>query len=181
MQGSQEFSDSPSRHDGHFVTTHWSLIRRAGQPDSPEAQAALGELCRTYWYPLYVFIRRRGHRPQDAEDLTQAFFAKLLDKKYVTDAEQEKGKFRTFLLTALKRFLANEWDREHAQKRGGFQPILSIDQERAEARFEAEPVCEASPDVLFDRQWATALLDQDCLRSMPPPGARACLNSSGRG
>jgi RNA polymerase sigma factor (sigma-70 family) len=119
----------------------------------------MAELCRAYWYPLYSFIRRRGHRPHDAEDLTQAFFARLLDRNYVSVAEQEKGKFRTFLLTVLKRFLANEWDRDHAIKRGGFRPVLSIDQDLAEARLAAEPACHASPDMLFDRQWAAALLE----------------------
>jgi RNA polymerase sigma-70 factor (ECF subfamily) len=160
MLGPEDSRDLPSVRAGHFVTTHWSLIRRAARTDVAEAEAALSELCRTYWYPLYTFIRRQGRNPHDAEDLTQAFFAKLLDKNYVDAAAKEKGRFRTFLLTALKRFLANEWDREHAQKRGGFQPMLSIDQERAEARFAAEPACAALPDVLFDQQWAAALLDQ---------------------
>ena len=156
----EESSQLPPVDDGHFRTTHWSVVARAGQVDTAEREMALGQLCRAYWYPLYAYIRWRGHRPHDAEDLTQGFFEKLLDKNYLTAAEQEKGKFRTFLLTALKRFLANEWDRQHAQKRGGFAPILSIDQERAEARLQAEPVCHGSPDLLFDQQWATALLDE---------------------
>jgi len=142
------------------VTTHWSAIVRAGQADSAKSQDALAELCRTYWYPLYAFIRRQGHEPHDAEDLTQAFFARLLEKNYVADARQEKGRFRTFLLTALKRFLANEWDRQHAQKRGGFQAAIPIDQAMAESRFNAELAHQVQPDVLFERQWARALLDR---------------------
>jgi RNA polymerase sigma-70 factor (ECF subfamily) len=139
----------------HFVTTHWSVVLRAGGDD-----AALGELCRAYWYPLYAYVRRLGKSPQDAEDLTQAFFARLLEKNYIAAADQEKGRFRTFLLIALKRFLANEWDREHAQKRGGFQTIVSIDHDLAETRFSAEPAHAEQPDVLFERQWAMALLEQ---------------------
>lgn len=144
---------------GVFVTTHWSLVARASEGEPAQSEAALEELCRTYWFPLYAYIRRLGRSPQDAEDLTQSFFARLLEKKYLADAEPEKGKFRTFLLTALKRFLANEWDREHAQKRGGFQTVLSIDQAAAESRWAAEPGHDAAPDVLFERQWARTLLD----------------------
>src|SRR5215472_7843414 len=107
----------------HFVTTHWSVVIRSAS-DKAGAYEALGQLCQTYWYPLYSFIRRQGKSPHDAEDLTQEFFARLLEKNYLAAAREEKGKFRTFLLTALKRFLANEWDRQHAQKRGGFQPTV---------------------------------------------------------
>jgi RNA polymerase sigma-70 factor (ECF subfamily) len=107
---------------------------------------------------LYAFARRTGHSPADAEDLTQGFFARLLEKDYLRSAAREKGRFRTFLLVAFKRFLANEWDREHAQKRGGFAPVVSIEQELAESRFAAEPAHQLQPDVLFDRQWATALI-----------------------
>lgn len=138
-----------------FATTHWSVVLRAGGDSE-----ALGELCRVYWYPLYAYVRRLGRSPQDAEDLTQAFFARLLEKNYIAAADREKGRFRTFLLVMLKRFLANEWDREHAQKRGGFQTIISIDQGLAETWFSAEPAHREAPDVLFERQWAMALLEQ---------------------
>ncbi|MGO8836634.1 MAG: RNA polymerase sigma factor [Limisphaerales bacterium] len=141
-----------------FVTTHWSLVLSAQDKDSPRSVEALETLCRTYWYPLYAFVRRQGRQPHDAQDLTQEFFARLLEKDYLKAAAREKGRFRTFLLVALKRFLANEWDRQHAQKRGGFAPILSIDQELAESRFAAEPVHQLQPDVLFDRQWAMTLI-----------------------
>ena len=131
---------------------------------SAKSSEALETLCRTYWYPLYAYARRAGHSPADAEDLTQSFFARLLEKDYLQSAAREKGKFRTFLLVALKRFLANEWDRQHAQKRGGFTPVVSIDQDQAESRFAAEPSHNVQPDVLFDRQWALTLLDQAMAR-----------------
>ena len=143
---------------GVFATTHWSLIARAVDP--AHAEAALEELCRVYWYPLYAYVRRLGRSPQDAEDLTQSFFARLLEKDYLAAAEREKGKFRSFLLVAFKRFLANEWDREHALKRGGFQSFLSIDQAAAESRWTAEPRHDGAPDLHFERQWARTLLDQ---------------------
>jgi RNA polymerase sigma-70 factor (ECF subfamily) len=143
-----------------FVTTHWSVVLSAQDKDSPRSVEALESLCRTYWYPLYAFVRRQGRRPHDAQDLTQEFFARLLEKDYLKSAAREKGRFRTFLLVALKRFLANEWDRQHAQKRGGFAPIVFIDQELAESRFAAEPAHQLQPDVLFDRQWAMTLLER---------------------
>ena len=132
----------------------------AQDKDSPRSVEALEALCRTYWYPLYAFVRRQGRRPHDAQDLTQDFFARLLEKDYLKSAAREKGRFRTFLLVAFKRFLAGEWDRQHAQKRGGFAPIVSIDQELAESRFAAEPAHHLQPDVLFDRQWAMTLIER---------------------
>ncbi|MDB6123703.1 MAG: hypothetical protein JWQ71_2696 [Pedosphaera sp.] len=152
--------DSPVAGGGHFVTTHWSAVVRAGQVDAASAHVALDELCQTYWYPLYAFIRRQGRAPQDAEDLTQAFFARLLEKNFVAAADPEKGKFRTFLLAALKRFMANEWDRDHAQKRGGFQTVIAIDQAVVESRFNADLTHDLQPDVLFERQWAMMLLER---------------------
>jgi len=143
-----------------FVTTHWSVVLSAREKDSPETGRALETLCRTYWYPLYSFSRRQGRNAPDAQDLTQAFFARLLQKDYLQAAAREKGRFRTWLLVAFKRFCANEWDREHARKRGGFSPAMSIDQDLAESRFAAEPSHDAQPDVLFDRQWARTLLDR---------------------
>jgi RNA polymerase sigma-70 factor (ECF subfamily) len=145
---------------GQFVTTHWSVVLRAGGESPAAAHEALSELCCVYWRPLYAFARRQGHPPQDAEDLTQAFFARLLEKDYVSDACPEKGRFRTFLLTMFKRFLANAWDRQHAQKRGGFAAPISIDQNQVESCLDAGPAHGESPDVLFERQWAMTLLDQ---------------------
>jgi RNA polymerase sigma-70 factor (ECF subfamily) len=143
-----------------FVTTHWSVVLSAQDQDSPRSVEALELLCRTYWYPLYAFVRRQGRSPHDAQDLTQGFFARLLAKNYLKSAACEKGKFRTFLLVSLKRYLAGEWDREHAQKRGGYAPVLSIDQDLAESRFAAELAHRLQPDVLFDRQWAMTLIER---------------------
>ena len=151
---------TPPASDAWFVTTHWSVVLSARAPDSPQTAAALETLCRTYWYPLYAYCRRQGRAPHDAQDLTQGFFTRLLQKDYLQAAAREKGKFRTFLLVAFKRFLANEWDREHAQKRGGFAPVVSIDEELAESRFAAEPSHNVPPDVLFDRHWAMMLLER---------------------
>lgn len=155
--------DEPA-HRPAFVTTHWSVVLSAREEDSPRSREALELLCRTYWFPLYAFVRRQGRTPPDAQDLTQEFFARLLQKEYLKSAAQEKGRFRTFLLVALKRFLANEWDREHAQKRGGGAAIVSIDEELAESRFAAEPAHHLQPDLLFDRQWAMTLLEHTMTR-----------------
>jgi RNA polymerase sigma-70 factor (ECF subfamily) len=140
------------------------VVLSARDRNSPQSDEALETLCRTYWFPLYAFVRRLGHSAQDAEDFTQEFFARLLKKEYLQSAEREKGRFRTFLLVALKHFLANEWDRQHAQKRGGHAPILSIDQEEAESRLALESARSLQPDALFDRQWAVTLLDRTLSR-----------------
>ncbi len=150
----------PAGSEAWFVTTHWSVVLSAREADSPQSAAALETLCRTYWYPLYAYARRQNRPPHDAQDLTQSFFARLLQKDYLQAAAREKGRFRTFLLVAFKRFLANEWDREHAQKRGGFAPIVSIDEQIAESRFAAETSHNVPPDVLFDRHWAMTLLER---------------------
>ncbi len=142
------------------MTTHWSLVLRAGQTDADSVSEALNQLCQMYWYPLYGFIRRQGHSATEAEDLTQGFFARLLEKNFVANARRERGKFRSFLLTALKGYLANEWDRQHAQKRGGFQTTVEIDQAMAEARLAAELKQALAPETLFDRQWALMLLER---------------------
>jgi len=160
-------STSPANENLHqpaFVTTHWSVVLSAREQDSPRNREALETLCRTYWFPLYAFVRRQGRSPHDAQDLTQEFFARLLEKEYLKSAAQEKGRFRTFLLVAFKRFLANEWDRQRAQKRGGGTTIVSIDQELAESRFAAVPMHQIQPDLLFDRQWALTLLERTMTR-----------------
>jgi RNA polymerase sigma-70 factor (ECF subfamily) len=142
-----------------FVTTHWSIVLRAGQPDSPEALEALTQLCQRYWFPLYAYARRQGCDLHGAQDLTQGFFSRLLEKNYLGVAERGRGRFRWFLLTAFKCFLANEWDRAQAQKRGGGQQIISFDGMTAEERYRTEPEDNASADHLYDRRWATDLLD----------------------
>src|ERR1051326_1994391 len=125
-------SSTPTAVAGQFRTTHWSAVVRAGQgPAGP----ALSELCQVYWYPLYAFARRHGHHPAEAEDLTQGFFAHLMGKNFVARAEPDKGRFRTFLLTVFRRYLASEWNRQHMQKRGGFQTHISMDAAWAESRL----------------------------------------------
>jgi RNA polymerase sigma-70 factor (ECF subfamily) len=141
-----------------FATTHWTVVLAAGRRHTPQADAALEELCRTYWFPLYAFVRRRGHTKEDAEDLTQAFFARLLGKNFLANLAGEKGKFRAFLLAALKHFLANEWDKSQAQKRGGGRTPLSLDWQTADTKFQVAATAEPSPDQAFDREWALALL-----------------------
>lgn len=121
---------------------------------------ALEQLCRTYWYPLYAYVRRQGHSREDAEDLTQGFFARLLEKNFLEGITTDKGRFRAFLLVALKRFLANEWDRANRQKRGGGAIPLSLDWEDAETRYQINPADDLSPDKLYDRSWAIVMLEQ---------------------
>ncbi len=142
-----------------FVTTHWSVVLAAKDNASPDAAQALEALCRTYWYPVYAFIRSQGRQPEDAQDLCQEFFARLLEKNFLRLVQPEKGRFRTFLRMALKRFLANEWDRLRAQKRGGGKIHLSLDTTLAEERFQSEPGAQQAPDRSYDRRWALALLD----------------------
>jgi RNA polymerase sigma factor (sigma-70 family) len=132
----------------------------AGQGGSRDAAAALEQLCRTYWYPLYAYVRRRGHSREDAEDLTQGFFARLLEKNYLEGVTSEKGKFRAFMLMALKRFMANEWDRANTQKRGGGVTPLSLDWQDAETRYQINPADNLSPDKLYDRAWAVVVLER---------------------
>jgi RNA polymerase sigma-70 factor (ECF subfamily) len=143
-----------------FVTTRWTMVLSAGRKSSPHSERALADLCQTYWYPLYAFVRRRGTTKEDAEDLVQAFFACFLEKNYLEGLAAERGKFRAFLLAALKHFLANEWDRAHAQKRGGGAEHLSLNWQDADERFHLDPPDPTNPERLFDREWALALLDR---------------------
>ncbi len=130
----------------------------AGRRHTPQSDGALEELCRTYWFPLYAYVRRRGHGKEDAEDLTQEFFARFLGKNFLGTVASEKGKFRAFLLASLKHFLANEWDKSQAQKRGGGAAPLSLDWQTADTQFQVAAANEPSPDQAFDREWALALL-----------------------
>jgi RNA polymerase sigma factor (sigma-70 family) len=155
-----QHSTTPTRpSDGYFATTHWSVIVNARAADSSVARQALEKLCQTYWYPLYAFVRRQGHGPHDAQDLTQEFFARLLEKNYLDDVRRERGKFRSFLLASMKHFLANEWDRARAQKRGGAHVHVPIDTQSAETRYGLEPAHDRTPEKLFERRWALTLLD----------------------
>lgn len=141
-----------------FATTHWTVVLAAGQRHTPQSDGALEELCRTYWFPLYAYVRRRGYAKADAEDLVQAFFARLLEKNFLASLNSERGKFRAFLLVSLKHFLANEWDKAHAQKRGGGAALLLLDWQTADTKFQVAEQNELGPDKAFDREWALALL-----------------------
>jgi RNA polymerase sigma factor (sigma-70 family) len=145
---------------GSFDDTNWWTVREAGRPELPEADAARTSLCRTYWYPIYCYIRGLGHHAEDAQDLTQEFFARLLKMNYLQAAAREKGKFRSYLLMMLKRFLADQWDRARRQKRGGGVPTLSMDGGNTAFFCQHEPADSRTPDRVFDRLWAEALLQQ---------------------
>ena len=143
-----------------FATTRWTVVLAAGQRHTAQANVALEELCRIYWFPLYAYVRRRGHTREDAEDLVQEFFARFLAKNYLAGLASERGRFRAFLLAALKHFLANEWDRAQTQKRGGGAAHLSLDWQTADTKFQVAAAAEPSPDRAFDREWALALLER---------------------
>jgi DNA-directed RNA polymerase specialized sigma24 family protein len=143
-----------------FASTHWSMVVAAGQRDSPESEAALATLCQRYWYPLYAYARRRLPHAEDAQDRTQAFFAELLEKGYLRQADRARGRFRSFLLTAFQHFLAKQYEREHAQKRGGGRSFLSLDFDRGERRYHCEPSHDNTAEALFERGWALTLLEQ---------------------
>ena len=150
--------EAPQRH--LFVTTHWSVVLKAGHGDTTHAREALEKLCRNYWYPIYACVRRRGHSPEDAQDLTQAFFLRLLEQQSLARVNPELGRFRSFLLGALNHFLIDEWKRARTQRRGSGRQILSLDWAAAEQRFDLEPTDCDTPDKAFDKNWATALLDE---------------------
>jgi RNA polymerase sigma-70 factor (ECF subfamily) len=145
---------------GKFATTHWSMVLEAGHRSSPDSDQALAKLCEAYWYPLYAFARRRGRSASDAKDLTQEFFAHLLEKESLQAADPDRGRFRSFLLTAFKNFLAKDRERSAAQKRGGDVQHLSLDFDAGERRYKFEPADEWTPEKIYERRWALTLLDQ---------------------
>ena len=147
-----------------FVTTHWTLVLRAGTNSDPQSTSALEELCRTYWYPLYAYVRRQGRGPEEAQDLTQAFFAQLLARGSLRQVDPKKGRFRSFLLAALNHFLADDWDRAHRQKRGGGTALIHLDAVEAEDRYRFEPVDRLDAGRLFERRWAMTVLEQAMAR-----------------
>jgi len=147
--------DNPS-----FATTRWSIVLSAGQRASAESDDALAELCGRYWYPLYAYVRRHVANAEEARDLTQEFFARLLEKNLLAYADPARGRFRSFLLTASRNFLVNEWQRGRAQKRGGGKPTLSLDYAGAESRYQREPGDPWTAERLYDRQWALTLLER---------------------
>ena len=142
-----------------FTTTHWSVVLAAAEPGSESGELALSTLCRNYWYPLYAYVRRQGHGPDEAQDLTQSFFARLLEKNYLGLANPERGRFRTFLLSSLKNFLVNDWRRDQRRKRGGTEPGLSLDEMSPEERFAAEPADTLNPERIYEKRWASTLLE----------------------
>ena len=145
---------------GAFATTRWTVVFAAGQGTSAGSEMAMEELCRTYWYPLYAYVRRRGYTKEDAEDLTQAFLARLSARKDLDGLSPELGRFRAFLLAALKNFLANEWDKSQRLKRGGGVIFLPLGCQGAEERYSIEPTHHLTPDKLYDRAWAITLLER---------------------
>ena len=152
--------ESAAQTAGQFTTTHWSVVLAAGDPRSPQAGEALETLCRAYWYPLYVYVRRRGYGVEDAQDLTQTFFARFVEKGSFELADPARGRFRTFLLHALEHFLINEWKRAHRLKRGGGKPSLSLDADDAEHRYASEPAARLTPERAYEKRWAMTLLEQ---------------------
>lgn len=142
-----------------FVTTRWSVVLAAGRSDTTRSRDALARLCQTYWYPLYAYVRRRGYSAHDAQDLTQEFFARLLEKHTFAAADPNRGRFRSFILTAMNNFLAQEWEKSRAKKRGGGNELFSLDLAQAENRYDLEPSSLDTPDKDFDKKWAVALLD----------------------
>lgn len=146
------------------MTTRWSLVLAAGRGSDTGSKRALATLCELYWYPVYAFVRRQGNSPDDAGDLTQAFFVRVLEKAYFRQASPDGGRFRSFLLACLRHFLSNERDRARTIKRGGPHPPLSLDMETAEGRYLIEPRDELTPEKIFDRRWALTLLDRALTR-----------------
>jgi RNA polymerase sigma-70 factor (ECF subfamily) len=147
------------RQETRFQSTSWTLVRTAASATDPDSRAALATLCQKYWQPVYLFVQRRGFDPEHAKDLTQEFFALLIEKNYLADSDPERGSFRAFLLTAVKHFLANEWDRMHALKRGGGQIPVSIDVVAAEEWISPSTVEHVTPEKLFERRWAMSVLE----------------------
>ena len=143
-----------------FITTHWSVVMAAGGKESPAVHEALQRLCQIYWYPIYAYVRRRGYAPEDAEDLTQGFFARLLKRNDFADVRRERGKFRTFLLVAVNNYMSEQRRRDAAAKRGGDDEIISLDAPSAEQRYQLEPHDTTTPEKLYDRRWAFTLLEK---------------------
>ena len=165
-------AEPAAKGSGLFTTTHWSVVLAAGQADGPEGREALEQLCRTYWYPLYVYVRRRGYGPEDAQDLTQQFFARFLERGSLNLADPARGRFRTFLLRCLQNSLTDDWKRAHRAKRGGGTVELPLDGVAAEARYAAELTDPMTPERAYEQRWALTLLDQ-VLERMREDYARA--------
>ena len=153
-------SSLPDRHREWFVTTHWSVVLAAGRDPSPDAREALERLCRTYWYPLYAFVRRKGSAPEDAKDLTQQFFLRLLQGNRLALADPSRGRFRTFLLASFRNFLVNEWAKASREKRGGGQGLVPLHTDDPENLYASEPADARTPETVYEQRWAASIMDQ---------------------
>jgi DNA-directed RNA polymerase specialized sigma24 family protein len=160
MADSESHPDRGAKGGGKFATTHWTLVRAAGRRSSPESARALATLCVVYWYPLYAFVRHLGYHAAEAQDLTQDFFAILLEKNYIGAADAERGRFRSFLLAAFRHFLSNKRAWARAQKRGGGRTPLSLDLQAGENRYAVEPAHGLTAERLYERRWALTLLER---------------------
>lgn len=160
LLGADSTSSAETNRGAAFVTTRWSMVLAAARQDTTHVPAALEKLCQVYWLPLYAYVRRRGYKVEDAQDLTQAFFAQLLSRNWLATADKEKGRFRTFLLTAIERFIANEWDKARALKRGSGRVPVPIQLDTAETRYGVEPHDSCTPEQAFEYRWAVTLLDE---------------------
>ena len=160
MADDSQSPNPPESGASYFATTHWSVVLAAGDTSSPQAGQALERLCSTYWYPLYAYVRRQGHSPEDAQDLTQEFFARFLQRKYFRLADRQRGRFRGFLLTSMKHFLINEWGRASAQKRGGGKAHIPLDTVVAENLYRRDPAQHSTPDKIYELNYALAVLQQ---------------------
>ena len=160
MSGRSPEPDPPPGGKVDFATTRWSVVLEAARRSTPSSREALSTLCAVYWYPLYAYLRRRGHGVHEAQDLTQGFFARFLEKNYLQVLDPARGRFRSYLLKALDHFLANEWDRTRAEKRGGRVSHLPLDLESAESRYALEPAHQSTPERIYERRWALTLLDR---------------------
>jgi RNA polymerase sigma factor (sigma-70 family) len=156
--------NSPAEEGGRFRTTQWSVVFLSAQSQAPGSKAALAELCRRYWFPLYAFVRRRGYNPADTQDLVQGFFLHLLGHKALAGVDARKGKFRSFLLASIKNYISNEADRARCLKRGGTIEFVPLDLENAEELYKFEPADFLTPETIFDARWATALLNETMAR-----------------
>lgn len=160
MQSDTDTAGDVARSPRTFCTTMWLVVQEAGQVDSQRSAEALAQLCHAYWYPLYAFVRRQGYSPEQSQDLTQEFFRRLIEKKSFQAADPARGRFRSFLLSSLRNFLANEWERARTQKRGGNAISFSLDAVNAEEQYQLEPSDGRTPETIYDQRWAYALLER---------------------
>lgn len=151
---------TPGAQQRRFATTHWSVVVAAGRGSSAESRQALASLCEDYWYPLYAYVRRRGYQPAEAQDLTQGFLTQVIEKGVIAAADQQRGRFRSFLLASLNHYVHHQWRHDQARKRGGSTHIISLDVDEGERRYHLEPADPVTPEKIYERRWAMTLLDK---------------------